>query len=61
LPQDNISDGTLKKLKKYMDNPKFVPEIVEKTSKVDSLKHLAHSFTAQRSVDVLCVHCLSGL
>ncbi|XP_028414460.1 dynein heavy chain 6, axonemal-like [Dendronephthya gigantea] len=31
--KDNISDATLKKLKKYMDNPKFVPEIVEKTSK----------------------------
>ena len=34
LPQDNIPESTLKKLKKYIDNPKFLPEIVEKTSKV---------------------------
>ena len=34
LFQDNVPDSTLKKLKKYMENPKFVPEIVEKTSKV---------------------------
>lgn len=31
--QDNIPDAMLKKLKKYIENPKFVPEIVEKTSK----------------------------
>ena len=31
--QDNISDATIKKLKKYIENPKFVPDIVEKTSK----------------------------
>ena len=31
--KDNISESLLKKLKKYIDNPKFVPEIVEKTSK----------------------------
>ncbi len=31
--QDNIAESTLKKLKKYIDNPKFQPEIVEKTSK----------------------------
>lgn len=31
--QDNIPDSTLKKLKKYIENPKFIPEIVEKTSK----------------------------
>jgi len=37
LFQDNISDSTLKKLKKYIDNPKFTPENVEKVSKVCSL------------------------
>ncbi|KAL9959258.1 hypothetical protein ACROYT_G032565 [Oculina patagonica] len=31
--KDNIADSTLKKLKKYIDNPKFTPEIVEKVSK----------------------------
>ena len=31
--QDNIPDSTLKKLKKYIENPRFVPEVVEKTSK----------------------------
>lgn len=33
LPEDNIPESTLKKLKKYIDNPKFLLEIVEKTSK----------------------------
>ena len=37
LPQDNIPESTLKKLKKYIDNPKFLPEIVEKTSKVRAI------------------------
>ena len=32
--KDNIADSMLKKLKKYMDNPKFTPEAVEKVSKV---------------------------
>ena len=31
--QDNISESILKKLKKYIENPKFLPEIVEKTSR----------------------------
>ncbi|CAI9736985.1 dynein axonemal heavy chain 6-like [Octopus vulgaris] len=31
--KDHITDGILKKLKKYIDNPKFRPEFVEKTSK----------------------------
>lgn len=31
--QDNIPESTLKKLKKYIENPKFQPDIVEKTSK----------------------------
>ncbi|CAL1541921.1 unnamed protein product [Lymnaea stagnalis] len=31
--KDNIPEATLKKLKKYMENPKFVPEAVEKVSK----------------------------
>ncbi|XP_071825285.1 dynein axonemal heavy chain 6-like isoform X2 [Apostichopus japonicus] len=31
--KEKIPDSTLKKLKKYIENPKFVPEIVEKTSK----------------------------
>ena len=33
--KDNIPDKTLKALKKYIDNPKFVPEVVEKVSKVE--------------------------
>ena len=33
IMQDNIPDAMLKKLKKYVENPKFVPDIVEKTSK----------------------------
>ena len=33
--QNNIAEATLKKLKKYIDNPKFVPDVVEKTSKVN--------------------------
>ncbi|XP_018654464.1 LOW QUALITY PROTEIN: hypothetical protein Smp_130810 [Schistosoma mansoni] len=32
-PKDEITDGQLKKLKKFIDNPEFQPEIVEKTSK----------------------------
>ncbi|CAH8607094.1 unnamed protein product [Heterobilharzia americana] len=32
-PKDDITDAQLKKLKKYIDNPEFTPEIVEKTSK----------------------------
>ena len=31
--QDKISELMLKKLKKYIENPKFVPETVEKTSR----------------------------
>lgn len=33
IMQDNIPDAMLKKLKKYVENPRFVPETVEKTSK----------------------------
>ena len=32
--KDNISDAVLRKLKKYIENPKFTPEAVEKVSKV---------------------------
>ena len=32
--KDNIPQSMLKKLKIYIDNPKFLPDIVEKTSKV---------------------------
>jgi len=32
--KDNIPEALLKKLKKYTDNPKFVPDAVEKVSKV---------------------------
>ena len=32
--KDNISDVILKKLKKYIENPKFIPDEVAKTSKV---------------------------
>ncbi|XP_047126546.1 dynein axonemal heavy chain 6 isoform X3 [Hydra vulgaris] len=32
--KDNIPDSALKKLKKYIENPKFLPEIAEKSSKV---------------------------
>ncbi|XP_055873384.1 dynein axonemal heavy chain 6-like isoform X2 [Biomphalaria glabrata] len=31
--KDNIPESILKKLKKYTENPKFVPEVVEKVSK----------------------------
>ncbi|XP_065911794.1 dynein axonemal heavy chain 6-like [Dysidea avara] len=31
--KDKIPESVLKKLKKYIDNPKFLPDIVEKTSK----------------------------
>lgn len=31
--KDNIPDSMTKKLKKYMENPKFTPESVEKVSK----------------------------
>ena len=34
--KDSIPDAMLKKLKKYIDNPNFVPEKVEKVSKVNS-------------------------
>ena len=33
ITQENISEAMLKKLKKYIENPKFLPDIVEKTSK----------------------------
>ena len=36
--KENIADSLLRKLKKYIENPKFVPDIVEKTSKVCKLK-----------------------
>ena len=50
--KDNIADSILKKLKKYIENPKFIPEIVEKTSKackslclwVRALDSYAHVF-----------------
>ncbi|CAH8560243.1 unnamed protein product [Schistosoma turkestanicum] len=32
-PKDDITDAQLRKLKKFIDNPEFMPEIVEKTSK----------------------------
>ena len=32
--KDNISQGTQNKLKKYIENPKFTPDVVEKVSKV---------------------------
>lgn len=32
--KNNISEAILKKLKKYIDNPKFIPEEVAKVSKV---------------------------
>lgn len=32
--KDSIPDSMLKKLKKYIDNPNFIPEKVEKVSKV---------------------------
>jgi len=32
--KDNISDAILRKLKKYVENPKFTPETVEKVSRV---------------------------
>ena len=44
--QDNIPDTMLKKLKKYIDNPKFTPENVEKVSKV----HFLPAFSYSRAV-----------
>jgi len=38
--KDNIPDAMLKKLKKYIENPKFVPDAVEKVSKVHCLHYL---------------------
>lgn len=32
-PKDEISDTLLKKLQKYVDNPDFVPTVIEKVSK----------------------------
>ncbi len=32
--KDSISDGLIKKLKKYVENPKFTPDDVAKVSKV---------------------------
>ena len=32
--KDHVPESLLKKLKKYIDNPKFTPEAVEKVSKV---------------------------
>lgn len=32
--KDNIPDSIIKKLKKYIDNPKFQPDQIEKVSKV---------------------------
>ena len=32
--KDNVPDALLKKLKKYIENPKFTPDAVEKVSKV---------------------------
>ena len=32
-PKDNIPESLLKKLKRYMDDPNFTPENVEKVSK----------------------------
>lgn len=32
--KDNIPDSSLRKLKKYIEDPRFYPEIAEKSSKV---------------------------
>jgi len=40
--KNNIPDAMLKKLKKYIDNPKFVPDAVEKVSKV--FAHILYLF-----------------
>lgn len=34
--KDNIGEPMLRKLKKYIDNPKFTPDQVEKVSKVST-------------------------
>jgi len=34
--KDNVQESTMKKLRKYLENPKFTPEAVEKVSKVYS-------------------------
>lgn len=35
--KDNIPQSKLKKLQKYISNPKFIPEVVEKVSKVSNI------------------------
>jgi len=42
--KDNISEAILKKLKKYIDNPKFIPEEVAKVSKVRNTSTTRNSF-----------------
>jgi len=37
--KDHVPEPLLKKLKKYIDNPRFTPEAVERVSKV-SYKHV---------------------
>ena len=50
--KDNIPEKLLRQLKKYIDNPKFVPDIVEKTSKVCFHSILCHLLR----VTCLCLH-----
>ena len=52
LDKDNISDATLKKLRKYVDNPKFTPDEVAKVSKVCTTSPFAFpvAFAVQASV-----------
>jgi dynein heavy chain len=38
--KDNIPDALLKKVKKYIENPKFTPEAVERVSKVSKVWQL---------------------
>ncbi|ESN90843.1 hypothetical protein HELRODRAFT_194633 [Helobdella robusta] len=45
--KDRIPDSLIKKLKKYIDNPKFTPEAVEKVSRVGCLAE------AQQELDIV--------
>ena len=46
--KDSIPESTLKKLKKYIENPKFVPDQVEKVSKVRI--HMSMKFQNSRTL-----------
>ena len=50
LLKDNIPDLMLRKIKKYIDDPKFVPEVAEKSSKVSRFVVFNKYFCALQEV-----------